>query len=476
MATNYGVTSTGYVRKRLAEILEDMTSRFEDKLGVTVDRTSTSAIYQMFGVIAYELADAHTAMQDTYNAMYPQSASGVSLTNAAALVAIKPIAAEQTTLICTCTGDDGTEITSGSQVQDTNSRTYTNASDGYIQKSAASAITLTLSSVTVGTTYSITIDGTAKSYTAVSGDTASTVLTNIQSQFSFTDRTFTLTNSNLTISMTTRSSTMSVSASNLTISSVSSPITFTCDTYGDIDPGTGDITTIITAVTGWDSVLNEVDATTGRDDETDTELRQRWSQSVYKKASAMIEAIQANVYENVDGVTACAVYENTSDETDSDGRPPHSIEVVVEGGTDSEIASEIFTHKSAGIDTYGSVLESVQDTQGISHNISFNRPTTVKVWLKAVITKNSEDTWADDTLNTIKELLLTAGEDYLVGEDVILQRFLGNIYSNTTGVGYIALTAATGDTAGTYSSDNITITPRQVATFEASRIEVSLSE
>lgn len=476
MATKYGVTQTGYVRKRLAEILEDMTSRFEDKLGVTVERTSTSAIYQMFAVIAYELADAHTAMQDTYNAMYPQSASGTSLTNAAALVAIKPIAAEQTTVICTCTGTDGTEIPAGSQVQDTNSRMYTSTLDSYIQKSAASAIDITLQNVTVGTTYSITVDGTAKSYTAVSNDTASTVLTNIQSQFNFADRTFALTNSVLTISMTNRSATMSVSVNNLTISSVSSPIVFTCDTYGDIDPGIGNITTIITAVTGWTSVLNEIAAVTGRDDETDTELRQRWSQSVYKKASAMIEAIQANVYENVSGVTACTVYENTSDVTDADGRPPHSIEVVVDGGADNAIASEIFKYKAAGIDTYGSINESVQDSQGINHTINFNRPITVPVWLKAVITKNSEVTWADDTLNTIKNLLLSAGEDYSVGQDVILQKFLGNIYSSTTGVGFVNLTAATGETAGTYSSGNITITPRQVATFDSSRIEVSLSE
>ena len=57
MATEYGVTSTGFVRKRLDAILSDMTSRFEDKAGVKIDKASTSVLYMLFGVMGYELSD-----------------------------------------------------------------------------------------------------------------------------------------------------------------------------------------------------------------------------------------------------------------------------------------------------------------------------------------------------------------------------------------------------------------------------------
>lgn len=473
--TEYGVTDEGFKRKRLAEILSDMTSRFEDKLGVTIKKDSSSVIYHNLSVIGYEIDNLWSGLQDTYNAMYPQSASGVSLTNSASLTAIRPISAEQTTVYLSCYGDEGTVVPADTQVS-INSYTYSLGSDTTISKSACCVAALTISSVVVGTVYSLTIDGTTKTYTAVSGDTIATVLTALSSQFSFTDRTFVLSNNILTITKNDQSEKMVIAFSNLVLSSVASPADFTCDTYGAIDPETGKTVTIITSVTGLNNVVSAVAATVGRATETDTELRQRWSNSVYKKASAMVEAIQANVFENVDGVTSCIVYENSTDAVDSDGRLPHSIEVVAYGGEDALIAKQILTYKASGIDTNGTVSESVKDSQGISHTINFNRPTNVPIWIKAIVTKDSESTWSETNLATIAAQILSDGEALSVGNDVILQKFLKNIYANVTGVGYVAITGTTGVTPGTYSSDNIVISARQISSFDAARIEVTLNE
>ena len=474
MATEYGVTPEGYVRKRLPEILDDVINRFEDRLGVKIIRNSTNVAYQMFATSCYELSDIHAQLQNIYNAMYPNTATGVSLTNAAALTAIVPIAAEPTTVILSCTGIDGTLITALSQVQDANNNTYSCDTDTYIQKSSASSIQITVSSIIIGTTYTMTIDGISKSYTAIAGDTISSVLTSLYSQFTFTDRSFDVNNNILTVSMNDMSNVMAITVNNLVVSKVTSPVDFTCDVKGDISPDIGDIVTIITSISGWESVYNDVAANVGRNDETDEELRLRWVQSVYKKASAMLQAIVANVYENVTGVTACSGYENESDIVDSDGRPPHSIEIVVSGGDDNKIAQEIYNYKAGGISTFGSVSETVNDFQGIPHIINFNRPIPVKIWIKAVITKNEEEVWGDNTLNEVAEQILADGETYTVGKDVIVQRFLQNIYKNTTGIGKIDLKATTGETPGTYSEDNIVIAAREVAAFDASRIEVSL--
>ena len=475
MANEYGVTVEGFKRKRLPEIIEDMTQRFEDKMGVQVDRSSTSVLYHNLSVIGYELSDIWSALQGTYNAMYPNTATGVSLTNAAGLTAIRPIPAENTEVYCTCYGDNGTLIPATSQVQDSQSNTYSSEVDTTISQTSTCDIYMKIDNVVVGTVYALTIDGTQKTHTAISGDTTTTILTAIYSQFTFTDRVFNLSNGILNVKMNDQSKTMSVIVSNITITNIGTPVKFIADIAGSINPTLNSIVTIITAVTGWDSVTNNVIASIGRDNETDIELRQRWSLSVYKKASAMVEAIQANVFENVSGVTACLVYENVEDVTDSDGRPPHSIEVVVAGGNNDDIGKEIFNYKSAGIKTYGSVTVEVNDKQGIPHNISFNRPTEVKTWIKVIVTKSNEEEWGDNNLIEIANIINNTGNNLGVGEDVILQKFIGDIYKNTSGVGYLNITATTGDTPGTYTANNIVISAREVAVFDLARIEVTLS-
>jgi len=475
--TKYGVTDNGFVRKRLDAILSDMVSRFEDKMGVKISKTSTSVLYQLFGIVGYELSDIWSGMQDTYNSMYPNTSSGVSLTNTAALAAIHPIAAEKTQVYVTCIGSEGTVIPEGQQLEDKSYYTYSADADTTITKTACSLIRMQLTSITTGVAYSISIDGATKTYTAASGDTASTVLAALYSQFSFTDRTFSLSNNILTIEMNDQSQTMNVETTEIQINSIGTPVKFLCDTYGSIDPEIGGITTIVNSITGLESVYNYCAADVGRANETDIELRQRWATAVYsEQSSSMAEAIQSAIYNNVNGVTAVKVFENTEDETDTYGRPPHCIEAVVEGGENENIAKQILAKKASGIKAYGSVSASVEDSQGISHTISFNRPTEVPVWIKAVITKNSEESWTSQNLTEIASYLLATGNALTMGEDVILQRFLGSIYSNLAGISYIELTATTGATAGVYGTGNIAIAPRELATFSAARIEVTLNE
>ena len=67
-------------------------------------------------------------------------------------------------------------------------------------------------------------------------------------------------------------------------------------------------------------------------------------------------------------------------------------------------------------------------------------------------------------------------EGLTVGNDVILQAIVSKIYSDVAGVGYITVEAATGDTAGTYNSKNITIDARHVAVIDASRVQVVINE
>lgn len=466
----YGLSAEGFKRKRLPEIKKDIEDRLADKLGTSIQTGSNSILGQLIGVFAFEIADLWQTTEDSYNAMYPNSSEGTSLTNSASLTAIKPITAEKTIIICNCTGEDGTKIPAGSQVQD-NKYTYTNDTDSVIAKENAISANISLPTVIAGTEYAVIIDGQKSNYTATADDTAKTILENIVANLNYLDLSFIVNNDKLAIAVT-NSASMSISVENLSLDDVTTQIKFLCDTYGEINPLINSVNSIVTSIAGWTGVTN-VSVTVGRENETETELRQRWSISVYKKASMMIEAIQANILRNVVGVKDCIVYENVSDETDEDGRPPHSIEAVVNGGNNADIVKEIFRYVASGIDTYGEIENTIKDSNDIEHTIYFNRVKLIPITLTITIYKNKEESFSNNNPFEIKSAILKQSNTTLIGQDVILQKFVSMIYNMVKGVSYVEI-RATRNNAEVDINGNISIGAREKATFDASRIEVLL--
>ena len=473
---DYGLTEKGFQPKRLTDIIAGVNSRIADKLGIQIETNANSVFGQLIGVFSYEIADLWEQAGLVYNAMYPHTASGVSLDNAAALAGITPIAAEKTTVMCTCYGTQGTQIPYGAQIASaTNSNIIFNCVDSgaYIDQNKACDVGVTIASVTPGTAYGVNIDGALYSYTATADDSVASVLTQIAALFGFDDISATVNNDVLHITENNQSDTYDIALSNTDFSYIGSPVKFECATIGAIIPALGDLSQIVTVFAGWDSVSNNVAANVGRLAESDTALRQRWNGSLYARSVAMVDSIAAALM-TLNGVTVARVYENNTDDTDAEGRPPHSIEAVVAGGDADEIGAVIWQKKAAGIDTFGSESVSVADSQGFAHTINYNRPIPVYVWLDIEITEYPEETLPPDAITVITEAVLAYGESLTVGNDVILQRFMGAIYQAVNGVGYITVTAATGIPAGAYSSNNISIDDRHTAVFDASRVTVTI--
>lgn len=471
----YGLSSTGFKRKRLPEIMQAINSRISDTLGLKTQIQSNSVLGQIVGVFSYEIADLWEQAENGYNAMYPSTAQGVSLSNAAGLAGIQLIEAEFTTLVATCFGANGTEIPYNAQITD-GTNTYS-CTDVYAQIDSARACVVGVKlagAVAEGASYSLTIDGITQTYTAVSGDTATNVLVSLSALFSFTDRTITVNNEAMLITMNDQSQTMNViPGDNLTLSTIGSPFNFKADVAGALSPNLGSITQIVTSYAGWDSVENNVQAVVGRDAETDISLRQRWGASVYDRASAMVEAIRAALIQT-DGVTFAIVYENDTDETDADGRPPHSIEAVVAGGSPQDIGATIWRTHAGGITTYGSQAVTVNDSQGIPHIMRFNRPTEIPIHLQITVTANPEKELSGAAITLIQQAIVNQGAGLTVGQDVILQSFYGTVYTATSGaVGYMEIKGSTD--GETWSTDNIEIDARSLATFDATNITVTIN-
>ena len=469
---DYGLSAEGFKQKRLADIIQSMNSRIADQLGVQISTEANSVFGQLIGVFSYEIADLWEQTAQVYGAMYPHTASGVSLNNASALAGISPISAEKTTAVCTCYGTDGTQIPYGSQIASaSNSNIIFQCIDGnaVIDSSSACDVGITLTEV-LAETYTITINSTPHSYTASGTETIAQVLTALGS--AITEVTASVENDVLVLTEANQEDTFSVAiTNNLLFDRIGSPVNFECMTAGAITPAIGDLRDIVTTYAGWDSVSNNVPANTGREAESDTSLRQRWNASLYTRSVGMTDSI-ASALLTLNGVTSANVYENDKDTTDAEGRPPHSIEAVVNGGEPNEIGLTIWQKKSAGIDTFGSQSVTVQDSQGLPHVINYNRPIPVPVWLDVTVTEYPEEPLPPSAKARITESVLSYGDSLTVGNDVILQRFMGAIYQNVAGIAYITVTASTN--GSTYSTNNIPIDARHIAVFNEARVRVTI--
>lgn len=157
-------------------------------------------------------------------------------------------------------------------------------------------------------------------------------------------------------------------------------VTFLAEIAGPIAAPAGSLTVIETPVTGWQTLVNNADAIVGRATETDTELRIRRVESLQIVGAAAVDAIRARILDDVESVTDAFVYENDSDTTDGEGRPPHSIQVIVAGGDNQPIADKIWEVKAAGIATFGSITVPIVDSMGFSHDINFDRAIIRLAW------------------------------------------------------------------------------------------------
>lgn len=104
-------------------------------------------------------------------------------------------------------------------------------------------------------------------------------------------------------------------------------------------------------ISGVREIYNENPIINGRDKENDTELRARYLNQIRKKISFTTKGIKEYLLANTD-IIDCRVYENDSDIT-VDGRPPHSYEAVIHGGTEEEIYNALYYYKLAGIRCWG---------------------------------------------------------------------------------------------------------------------------
>jgi hypothetical protein len=227
--------------------------------------------------------------------------------------------------------------------------------------------------------------------------------------------------------------------------------------------------------------MNALDTTLGRNIETDAAFRIRRDNLLRAQGEATVEAVLADIL-SVTGVTDAVVYENVGDAVDGDGRPAHSVEVVVLGtdpdtDLDERVGLALFATKAAGIETHREVgaqgrTETVTDSQGIDHTINFNRTLDILIWIIIDVNVVSGD-YAGDA--AVKTALVTQGATFGVGEDVVAEQNKSAAF-DVNGVYDITdyrIDKAGGGVPPPVGTINIPIDIREIARFDTSRITVN---
>jgi hypothetical protein len=237
---------------------------------------------------------------------------------------------------------------------------------------------------------------------------------------------------------------------------------------------------MVTNISGFNSVENLIIPTYGRLQETDVELRHSYIAKSAIRSTRMIDSICSQLINNVSNVDSATGYENDTDDTDSDGRPPHSVEIIVDGGDEKEIAAIILDKKAAGIQTFGDITVNVATEYGDSVPIKFNRPEYVYVWMKVTLDADSSYLPTNYANLTVDSIVADGGE-LKAGDNMLSQTFNDGIYSAVGGVTYVNIKCATTTDKdyipeeSEYTKVNVSVNSRQKVVVTDTRIEVVYS-
>jgi uncharacterized phage protein gp47/JayE len=475
------LTETGFQGKTQNEIIQELEAEYRNAFGSNIDLDPDSGFSQQIGIFSKQLVQPWDALAELYTCFDPNHATGTCLDNIVAINSVTRLPATATFVNnVLMEGTEGTVIAAGKKAkQSFNNIDYSLVTGITITKTIAAKGVIEVSSVVVATDYTVVINSVNYTYTAQGGDSKTDILDEIKDLIDIGTWTGTATVAAEQLILLDLVDNFSFDfIGNLSIEEIWSKGDFVADVTGANTLAASSLTEIVTPVAGWNSVTNPQAGSTGREIETDDELRLRRTQSVFT-GNATDEAIRSSIFNDVINVTNVIVKSNRTDIVDSEGRDPHSFEAVIEGATDQDIAEKILEVQGAGIQSYGNTQVNITDSQGVLQPIRFSRPVSVFIFVKVRRNFYNEEIYPSNGDALIKEAivnwsLITTNID--IGKDVIRQRLAEPVYE-VPGIEDIEITLDSSLSlphSPSYSAVNISINDRQKASFAIDRIVVEL--
>lgn len=242
----------------------------------------------------------------------------------------------------------------------------------------------------------------------------------------------------------------------------------------DSNIGSNTLTEMTEPPVGIESVVNLSETSGGSNEETDDELRSRAVKEIGNGSRSSATALVRGM-NRVPGVQSVSIFINDTPDTDTEGRPPYSFELVVEGGDPQDVADKILELKAAGDTTIGGISGVPMShygnlPNGQSHLVNWSKPSPVQIYIDATVTTTKDYSGNDDVKDSIVNYVggiftsgnrstsesLSGGENVLIGEIEFAIRQVPGVYDVEN--------LQIGTTASPTATDNIVISSQEVAT------------
>lgn len=441
----YGLTSEGFIAKPFEAVQADLEDEVRAALGQDVNLAARSNLGQLIGIVAEAMADLWQALEAVHDSQYPEGASGADLDALAGLSGTLRLLATYSVARVVLVGTNGTVVPAGSVATVTGSGVRfalpANATIGtrppWIGAADYAPDDLVVNG---GHLYVALTAGTA----ALSGGPTGTGTAIVDG---------------------------SVTWRHVASGSAGVVANMTAERTGSLAAPTGTLTGIATPVGGWSSVVNHEDATLGSDVESDASLRVRREVELRAQGLGAVGAIQGRL-SRLTGVSSVAVYENTSDVTDGNGMPPHSVEAVVVGGADDDVAAAVLEAKPAGIATSGNTTGSAEDTQGTPRVVKWSRLVDVETWVTVELRRRASG-WPEDGDALVAAALVAYGEQLGGGVPLVVSR-LYPVIESVPGI-YDVTAIKVGTAPNPTASVNLEVGIRERVDLDSARIVVVVS-
>jgi uncharacterized phage protein gp47/JayE len=480
----YGLTEKGFVAKPFAVILQEEKDLWKAAFGYEIDPSTETPEGAYIGVQVAKLTQLWEMMEGLFAAGDSDTASGVYLDRLVSLVNVERKPAEATRVYAALWGKEGTPINSGHLAKMSASGDQFALQEAVtINRNRLLGFHFKIAELETGL-YSFSIDGRVISYTATGDDTEETVGVNIYDQIEgifpgvFEASNYGDDGIEIHSKVGIVPFVLFCDDPKIEIVSLGALGIYRAVVAGALFAGIGTLDKIVSNVTDLDHIINYATGITGREKESDAELR-REKNNRQKQASGNELAIK-NEIKMLPGVLFCEVYSNRSHQPHA-GRPPNCYEAIVIGGMDYEIAEAIFKKGPGGIQPFGNTVVTVKDIEGTPWEIGFSRPENKFIWIKIVFEKHPEEDFPANGVELLKNKIDEWGAaEQEVGVDLIYQKINKPVYT-VPGIGRADITVAVTDDLtppddNEYAAQNISIDERQIALIDKTRVTILEAE
>lgn len=204
-------------------------------------------------------------------------------------------------------------------------------------------------------------------------------------------------------------------------SATTAALAFKAVTIGEIQTLPNTITNIITSTLGITAVNNPSTASDiiGVNEETDVQLRMRHAQSLSLASTGPADSVEAAL-RNIPDITDAYVVENDTGST-VNGVPAHSQWVIVNGGTQAEIGTAIYSKKGIGCGQVGAQAYIVTRPNGSTFTALWDTALSQVLYIKFSIIwiGNQQLDNADIETALAAALVYKLGQNPTIGDVVI---------------------------------------------------------